>query len=74
MGKAKKQKYKVGEMVYNWQSPNKKVEVNRVRLSDDGDYPHLYRLTLIDKDGNHSQSKWTSESSLYKIKRNKPKD
>ena len=64
-----KPKYKVGDMVYSWQNPTVKREINRVNESTERGYPHKYRLTLIDREGNHYNSKWTNEGSLSKRRR-----
>lgn len=66
----KKPKFKLGDKVYNWQSPNKKASINGVRPSDDPDYQHAYRLILFDKNGERYNSKWTLESSCSKSKKN----
>ena len=66
--RVKSAKFKVGDMVYSWQNPTIKRPVNRVNLSDDPEYPHKYRLTLIDRDGERHNSKWTDEPSLHKRK------
>ena len=67
--KIKPPKYKVGDMVYSWQNPTVKRPVNRVFPETEPGYEHKYRLTLIDKDGSHRNSKWTNESSLSKRRR-----
>lgn len=64
--KTKKPKFKVGDLVYNWQSPNRKSAINMVRVSSDPNYEHSYRLTIIGKDGIRRNSKWTLESSCKK--------
>ena len=64
--KSNEPKYEIGDMVYNWQSPNKKVRINRINRSDDPNFEATYRLTLIDKNGDHQNSKWTDESALRK--------
>jgi len=69
MAKAKKPKYSVGDEFYSWQNPTVKRKINRINLSDNGDYGHKYRLTFFDKDGYRTNSKWMDESSLYKTKR-----
>lgn len=69
--KVKKPKYKVGDEVYSWQNPTVKRKINRINLSDDGNYQHRYRLTFYDKDGYPTNSKWMGESSLYKRKKAK---
>jgi len=63
----KKAKYKVGDMVYSWQNPTVKREINRVTPPDDLGIIR-YRLTLIGRDGERHNSKWTNESSLSKRK------
>ena len=62
-----KPKYRVGDLVYSWQNPTVKRIVNRVNV-EDPPYPHKYRLTLIDKDGERHNSKWLNEGSLSKRK------
>jgi hypothetical protein len=64
----KKPKYKVGDMVYSYQNPTKKREINRVFVEPDAGYQHKYRLSLVDAEGNKKHSNWTSESSLSKTK------
>lgn len=69
--KVKKPKYKIGDLVFSWQNPTVKRKINRINLSDDGNYSHTYRLTFFDKDGYQTNSKWMNESSLYKTKKTK---
>lgn len=64
--KAKKQKYQVGDMVYSWQNPTVKRRVSHIHLSDDPDYDHTYKLSLVDKEGYSYSSKWMNEPSLSK--------
>jgi len=63
--KMKKPKYKVGDKVYSWQNPTVKRAINRITPPDDLGIIR-YRLTLINKDGDRQNSKWTNESSLSK--------
>ena len=60
-----KPKYKVGDMVYSWQNPTVKREVNRINV-EEPPYQHKYRLTLVNRKGERQNSKWTDESSLSK--------
>ena len=71
MAKQKKVKYKVGQFVYSHQNPTEKRPINRIRISDDGDYDHAYRLTLSGNDGFPKNSKWIDEKGLSLKKRTK---
>lgn len=64
-------KYKVGDMVYSYQNPTKKREVNRIFIEPEVGYQHRYRLSLVDAEGNRKHSNWISESSLSKTKSTK---
>ena len=68
MAKAKKQKFKRGDMVYSWQNPTTKRRVSHVNPSKDPMYPHQYKVALVDKDGYSRSSKWMNEDSLRKTK------
>ena len=67
--KAKKPKYKIGQMVYSYQNRNKKARINFIRISEDSQFDHKYRLTLPGEDGYNKNSNWINESSLYLTKR-----
>lgn len=58
------QKFKYGDMVYSWQNPETKRRVSHVNLSDNPDYPHQYKVALIDENGYSRSSKWMNEESL----------
>ena len=64
MAKKKKVKYKIGQFVYSYQNPTEKRPINRIRESQDGDYDHMYRLTLPDRQGYPVNSNWINEKSL----------
>jgi len=67
--KVTRPKYRLGDMVYSWQNPTVKREINRINISDDPNYNHKYRLTLVDRDGERHNSKWMDEPSLSKHRR-----
>ena len=67
--KAKKPKYKIGQMVYSYQNRDKKAPINYIIFSQDPQFEHKYRLTLPGEDGYSRSSNWINESSLYLTKR-----
>ena len=67
----RKPKYKVGDMVYSWQNPTVKREVNRVSESLERGNPHKYRLTLIDRQGNHYCQKGSKDKEVKEVKYDK---
>jgi hypothetical protein len=60
--KARKPKYKIGDMVYSYWGKGK-GRVNYVHVSPLG-YPHKYRLTYQGDDGYPRNSNWIDEESL----------
>jgi hypothetical protein len=60
----KKVKYKEGQLVYSYQNPTEKRPINRVRISEEDNFEHTYRLTFVGDDGFPKNSHWINESSL----------
>ncbi len=56
-------KYKIGDMVYSYQNPEKKMPVSFIRKADTP-YSHAYKLNLKTDDGYSRSSKWINEESL----------
>lgn len=65
--KARKPKYKIGDMVYSYANRDKKARVNYIHVSPAG-YPHKYRLTYWGDDGYPHNSNWIDEGSLSRTK------
>lgn len=62
--KAKKVKYKVGQLVYSYQNKTKKYPIIHIYKSENPRYDHKYKLQLPD-----GSSNWIDESSIYLTKK-----